>query len=376
MSENKGREGAEGAPPAPHQEHFCSGCHRRWTGDVGAELCGDCWRKGQAVILTASPAPPSSIPRFGKMLDYIEQQHADWSGVEVIAFLRSELSAAPSPAPPSEAPTEVERWRTLYRAVAWMVNDYIGVCGLSMDFTQKHEQLGYAHEGYHNARAVMLTHMPPVPDGMAQGIRCKCFAKERGNSVPHSHYREPPYSCARCGCNAYVPTVPPVTEAALPLPRPETPMEIHLRDVYDALGVQWGDDPFAAISKLREAPSPIPRHQLSELAKKVLRRDRPMAFLLRRDRPMAFHGEAYRLAEELQKLAASPLPRWQDISTAPKDSRGVMVSDGRSVGVAEWCECADGHWIVFGATPDPIDTPTRWQPMPLPASPVPPPEEP
>lgn len=55
-----------GAPPAPHQEHFCSGCHRRWTGDVGAELCGDCWRKGQAVILTASPAPPSET-RLGSL---------------------------------------------------------------------------------------------------------------------------------------------------------------------------------------------------------------------------------------------------------------------------------------------------------------------
>lgn len=30
--------------------HMCSGCHHRWEGPSGAELCGDCWRKGQSVI--------------------------------------------------------------------------------------------------------------------------------------------------------------------------------------------------------------------------------------------------------------------------------------------------------------------------------------
>jgi hypothetical protein len=34
------------------QKHCCSGCGHRWRGQLkGAELCGDCWRKGQAVIL-------------------------------------------------------------------------------------------------------------------------------------------------------------------------------------------------------------------------------------------------------------------------------------------------------------------------------------
>jgi hypothetical protein len=32
-------------------EHMCSGCHRRWTGELtGAVLCGDCWRKAQGVV--------------------------------------------------------------------------------------------------------------------------------------------------------------------------------------------------------------------------------------------------------------------------------------------------------------------------------------
>ncbi len=37
------------------EEHCCSGCGLRWDGPLsGAELCGDCWRKGQAVILPSA----------------------------------------------------------------------------------------------------------------------------------------------------------------------------------------------------------------------------------------------------------------------------------------------------------------------------------
>ena len=37
--------------------HRCSGCGYRWDGPLtGAELCGDCWRKGQTAILTSPPA--------------------------------------------------------------------------------------------------------------------------------------------------------------------------------------------------------------------------------------------------------------------------------------------------------------------------------
>ena len=36
---------AQGTP------HRCSGCGHRWEGELkGAELCGDCWRRGQSVI--------------------------------------------------------------------------------------------------------------------------------------------------------------------------------------------------------------------------------------------------------------------------------------------------------------------------------------
>lgn len=37
--------------------HRCSGCGHRWDGPLnGAELCGDCWRKAQPVVQSASGA--------------------------------------------------------------------------------------------------------------------------------------------------------------------------------------------------------------------------------------------------------------------------------------------------------------------------------
>jgi hypothetical protein len=37
---------------APPERHRCSGCGHRWEGLLpGAELCGECWRRAQAVIL-------------------------------------------------------------------------------------------------------------------------------------------------------------------------------------------------------------------------------------------------------------------------------------------------------------------------------------
>jgi hypothetical protein len=119
--------------------------------------------------------------------------------------------------------TEVERWRTLYRALAWMMNDYIGVNEFDVDFRQKHERLGYAHEGYHNAQKVLRENKPPIPErlqrfnegtaclsgGNSHPDRCVCQTKETGQfaGTPHKHYDEPPYSCARCGCEAYVPAI-------------------------------------------------------------------------------------------------------------------------------------------------------------------------
>ena len=53
---------ASAIPPT----HRCSGCGLRWEGELkGAELCGDCWRKGQAVIQAEAsgvPASPQWLP--------------------------------------------------------------------------------------------------------------------------------------------------------------------------------------------------------------------------------------------------------------------------------------------------------------------------
>jgi hypothetical protein len=135
-----------------------------------------------------------------------EWKESSQRNLQRVAALRAGQAAGAAEGVSRLQDGDVEHWRTLYRALAWMVNDYIGVCGLSMDFTQKHERLGYAHEGYHNAHHV-LREKPPVPEGMRQGIRCTCWAKERGVNAgtPHTHYDEPPYRCARCECEGYTP---------------------------------------------------------------------------------------------------------------------------------------------------------------------------
>ena len=51
------------ATPEP-DKHLCSGCHLRWDGPlVGATLCGDCWRKGQAAIFSGLTATEGEPPR-------------------------------------------------------------------------------------------------------------------------------------------------------------------------------------------------------------------------------------------------------------------------------------------------------------------------
>ena len=43
--------------------HRCSGCAHRWDGPlVGAELCGDCWRKVQTVLHAPPGAEPGTEP--------------------------------------------------------------------------------------------------------------------------------------------------------------------------------------------------------------------------------------------------------------------------------------------------------------------------
>lgn len=51
---------------ASQQEHFCSGCHHRWEGDLTVvELCGDCWRNAQPSCMGRHP--PREIARTGKL---------------------------------------------------------------------------------------------------------------------------------------------------------------------------------------------------------------------------------------------------------------------------------------------------------------------
>lgn len=47
---------------APLIHHRCSGCGHRWEGSLrGAELCGDCWRRGQAAIFSGAPSQQAEM---------------------------------------------------------------------------------------------------------------------------------------------------------------------------------------------------------------------------------------------------------------------------------------------------------------------------
>ena len=51
-----------------------------------------------------------------------------------------------------------------------------------------------------------------------------------------------------------------------------TAKEVHLYDVYDALGIKWGDDPFSAINKLKDSePKGVEREKLLEITEQVYR---------------------------------------------------------------------------------------------------------
>jgi hypothetical protein len=51
---------AQGLGSAVPLMHRCSGCGYRWEGPLkGAELCGDCWRKGQDAIFDGGPPGPA-----------------------------------------------------------------------------------------------------------------------------------------------------------------------------------------------------------------------------------------------------------------------------------------------------------------------------
>ena len=51
------------------EAHRCSGCNLRWEGPLhGAELCGDCWRTAQPVLLSEA-APPATEKKYRKVPD-------------------------------------------------------------------------------------------------------------------------------------------------------------------------------------------------------------------------------------------------------------------------------------------------------------------
>lgn len=89
-------------------------------------------------------------------------------------------------------------------------------------------------------------------------------------------------SCSYCEQSFELRQIPSTSPA--PAPPAETPKEAHLMDVYAALGVPWGDDPFAEIARLQA------RHAELEI-ERVARYEEEIASL------------RSRLAE-----AASPLP--------------------------------------------------------------------
>ncbi len=69
-----------------------------------------------------------------------------------------------------------------------------------------------------SAPMTTLERVKALKDGYG-GHLCKCNI---GDHIKHTHYQEPPYSCARCGhlnCPAYDPQIPDVPKApALPSP--------------------------------------------------------------------------------------------------------------------------------------------------------------
>lgn len=189
-----------------------------------------CANELEALVSSLSGTPAATITRlYGikasvwKFANALESEPlADIARDVDRTIAELESAAMPAASPPDERrePPSLERWRDLYRALAWMVNDYIGVTDYA-DYTKKDARLGYAHEGYHNARRMMREHKPPVPErlqrfndgtgcltgGNQHSDRCVCQTKETGQfaGTPHKHYDEPPYACARCGCKAYDP---------------------------------------------------------------------------------------------------------------------------------------------------------------------------
>lgn len=83
--------GASGDHPVA--AHRCSGCDHRWDGQgTGVELCGDCWRAGQAVIL-------------GHGAGFVPMPMDTWRGECGHHWLKSEIENCPICALKREAGT-------------------------------------------------------------------------------------------------------------------------------------------------------------------------------------------------------------------------------------------------------------------------------
>jgi hypothetical protein len=74
------RWGLDEAVPSAHR---CSGCGHRWEGPLtGAELCGDCWRKGQAVIhgeAVVTDWTPTDVTAALEDLAFARESHLAWA---------------------------------------------------------------------------------------------------------------------------------------------------------------------------------------------------------------------------------------------------------------------------------------------------------
>lgn len=76
------------------------------------------------------------------------------------------------------------------------------------------------------------------------------------------------------------------------------------------------------------------------------------------------------IAAEIRALQPQPNGGWQDISTAPKDKRSILVChEGSSLDpyVSRWLLNAERWSHPFNK---PINDPTHWQPLPAPPLPL------
>jgi hypothetical protein len=80
---------------ATRDAHRCSGCGHRWYGPLrGADLCGDCWRRGQTAIL--GPPPGAGEPDVRELIERFKAMRAN-SEAEIRRMKRKHLSQVSVP---------------------------------------------------------------------------------------------------------------------------------------------------------------------------------------------------------------------------------------------------------------------------------------